>query len=92
MVRFVGRNDVTQVQSWIDEWAATLAGWMRQDLHPIIFHPQPGRCVRSRVCTSPVAGDSGADSRSAFTTHLGRRSRTESAEDAADAVFVTKDR
>lgn len=41
MVRFVGRNDVTQVQPWIDEWAATLAGWIQQDLHPIIFTHSP---------------------------------------------------
>ena len=41
MVRFVGRNDVGQVHSWIAEWATTLAGWMGQNLHPIIFTHSP---------------------------------------------------
>jgi uncharacterized protein YecE (DUF72 family) len=41
MVRFVGRNDVSQVTPWIAEWAGTLAGWMGQGLRPIIFTHSP---------------------------------------------------
>lgn len=41
MVRFVGRNDIDRVTRWIDEWAATVSGWIKQGLHPIVFTHTP---------------------------------------------------
>lgn len=40
-VRFIGRDDVQQVEPWIEEWAETTASWIRQGLYPYIFTHSP---------------------------------------------------
>jgi len=41
MVRFVGRNDLSLVSSWIEEWASTVASWIETGLKPIVFAHAP---------------------------------------------------
>ncbi len=40
-VRFVGRNDVTSLNRWIDEWADVVAGWIGAGLRPYVFTHAP---------------------------------------------------
>ena len=40
-VRFVGRNDVTSLGPWIDEWADVVAGWIERGLEPYVFTHAP---------------------------------------------------
>ncbi len=41
MVRFIGRDDLGLVSSWIDEWATTVSGWVQSGLRPIVFTHTP---------------------------------------------------
>lgn len=40
-VRFVGRNKLETVQTWIDEWADVVSGWINEGLTPFIFMHAP---------------------------------------------------
>lgn len=40
-LRFVGRNDVSAVQPWIDEWAPIVAEWLAMGLEPYVFTHAP---------------------------------------------------
>jgi uncharacterized protein YecE (DUF72 family) len=41
MLRLVGRDDVSLVQPWIDEWVPIVAGWIGQGLQPFVFTHTP---------------------------------------------------
>ena len=41
MLRLVGRNDLTTVQPWIDEWCKVIAGWIDDGLKPFVFTHAP---------------------------------------------------
>ena len=41
MLRFVGRNTVSEVTPWIEEWAPVIAGWIDEGLEPYIFAHSP---------------------------------------------------
>lgn len=41
MVRFVGRNDVSHVTEWIDQWVEDFRQWLSQGLNPIVFAHSP---------------------------------------------------
>ena len=41
LLRFVGRNDVTAAQPWIDEWAPVVAQWIGNGLTPYVFAHTP---------------------------------------------------
>ena len=41
MLRLVGRNDVSLVDPWIDEWVPKVATWIRDGLKPYIFLHAP---------------------------------------------------
>ena len=41
MLRLVGRDDVSLVQPWIDEWVPIIAGWISRGLHPFVFTHTP---------------------------------------------------
>ena len=41
MLRLVGRDDVSLVQPWIDEWVPLVADWIAQGLHPFVFTHTP---------------------------------------------------
>lgn len=41
MLRFVGRNNADEAESWIDEWAEVVAKWIRQGLTPYVFAHSP---------------------------------------------------
>lgn len=40
-VRFIGRDDVTLVDPWIEEWSQTVAGWLNAGLKPLVFTHAP---------------------------------------------------
>jgi uncharacterized protein YecE (DUF72 family) len=40
-VRIVGRDDVGEVTSWLEEWAVIVADWIRDGLHPYVFTHAP---------------------------------------------------
>ncbi|MFM7058700.1 MAG: DUF72 domain-containing protein [Planctomycetota bacterium] len=40
-LRFIGRNQLDDVQPWMDEWAAIIAGWIREGLQPFVFTHAP---------------------------------------------------
>jgi uncharacterized protein YecE (DUF72 family) len=39
--RIVGRNDVSLVQPWLQEWADVVAGWISQGFQPLVFAHTP---------------------------------------------------
>lgn len=41
MLRFIGRNQIEHVALWIDEWTATVSGWIDTGLQPIVFVHTP---------------------------------------------------
>ena len=41
VLRLVGRNDVTLVRPWMEQWAKIVAGWLQQGLTPYIFTHAP---------------------------------------------------
>jgi uncharacterized protein YecE (DUF72 family) len=41
LLRLIGRNDVAAIQPWIDEWAATVGGWIGEGLEPFVFTHTP---------------------------------------------------
>ena len=41
MVRFVGRNDLSVITPWVDEWASIVASWIDRGLKPIVFTHAP---------------------------------------------------
>jgi uncharacterized protein YecE (DUF72 family) len=41
LLRLIGRNDIAAVQPWIDEWAATVGGWIGTGLEPFVFTHTP---------------------------------------------------
>lgn len=41
MVRFVGRNRVSEVQSWIEEWVPVIAEWIERGKTPYVFTHSP---------------------------------------------------
>ena len=40
-LRLIGRNNLDEVQPWIDEWSPIIAGWLRDGLDPYIFTHAP---------------------------------------------------
>jgi len=40
-LRIVGRNQLEEVQPWIDEWAPVIAGWIARGLQPFVFTHAP---------------------------------------------------
>lgn len=40
-LRIVGRNNLDEVEPWIEEWAPTVAHWLEQDLEPFLFTHAP---------------------------------------------------
>ena len=41
ILRLIGRNDVSQVQPWIDEWADTILHWLDSGKSPFVFAHAP---------------------------------------------------
>lgn len=41
LVRIVGRDDVEQVERWLNQWADIVAGWIRSGLEPYVFTHTP---------------------------------------------------
>ena len=41
VLRLVGRNDLSVVQPWIDEWSETIAEWIDEGLKPFVFTHAP---------------------------------------------------
>ncbi len=41
MLRLVGRNDLSKVQPWIDEWANQIADWIAEGRRPFVFTHAP---------------------------------------------------
>ena len=41
IVRFVGRNSIVEVRDQIDQWAKTVAEWIREGLRPYVFTHSP---------------------------------------------------
>ena len=41
MLRFIGRNDVSLTQEWIEEWVPVVAQWMNEGLIPFVFTHTP---------------------------------------------------
>ena len=41
MLRLIGRNDLAAMQPWLDEWAATVGGWIGMGLEPFVFTHTP---------------------------------------------------
>ena len=41
ILRLVGRNDLSVVQPWIDEWSETIAEWIDEGLKPFVFTHAP---------------------------------------------------
>ena len=41
MLRLIGRNNVSEVQSWVDEWAEVVAEWIADGRQPSIFAHTP---------------------------------------------------
>ena len=41
ILRLVGRNDVSAVQPWIDEWSETIYGWFAEGKSPYVFAHTP---------------------------------------------------
>ncbi len=40
-LRFIGRNNVSDVAPFIAEWAPTIAGWLKAGLEPFVFTHAP---------------------------------------------------
>ncbi len=40
-LRLIGRNNLDEVQPWIDEWSPVIAGWLSQGLDPFVFTHAP---------------------------------------------------
>lgn len=40
-LRFIGRNQLDDVQPWMDEWTPIIAGWIHQGLQPFVFTHAP---------------------------------------------------
>ncbi|MFM8478729.1 MAG: DUF72 domain-containing protein [Planctomycetaceae bacterium] len=40
-LRFIGRNQLDDVQPWMDEWTPVIAGWIQQGLQPFVFTHAP---------------------------------------------------
>lgn len=40
-LRLIGRNQLDDVQPWVEEWAPIIAGWIRQGLQPFVFTHAP---------------------------------------------------
>ena len=49
MVRFVGRNDLSRVAPWIEEWANTISRWIERGLKPIFFAHTPDDVFASEL-------------------------------------------
>ena len=45
MVRFIGRDDMAAIETFIAEWADTVAGWIRQGLTPYVFTHAPDDAI-----------------------------------------------
>ncbi|HAY81452.1 MAG TPA: hypothetical protein DCY79_16735 [Planctomycetaceae bacterium] len=41
VLRLIGRNDISQVQPWLESWAPTVHAWIQNNLHPYIFTHTP---------------------------------------------------
>ena len=41
MLRFIGRNEVSRTQKWIDEWVVVVLDWIEQGLKPFVFTHTP---------------------------------------------------
>ena len=41
MLRLVGRDDVSLVQPWIEEWVPIVASWIAEGVHPFVFTHTP---------------------------------------------------
>lgn len=41
LVRFIGRDNLDLVTSWIEEWAEIVAGWLSEGLSPYVFAHAP---------------------------------------------------
>ena len=41
MLRLVGRNDVSAVKPWIDQWVQQVAEWIRDGRQPFVFTHTP---------------------------------------------------
>ena len=40
-LRLVGRNNLDEVQPWLDEWVPVIHGWLKEGLDPFIFTHTP---------------------------------------------------
>jgi len=40
-LRFIGRNQLHEVQPWIDQWASIIAGWLENGSNPYVFTHAP---------------------------------------------------
>lgn len=41
VVRLIGRNDLSTITPWLDEWAGTVAGWIAEGRTPYLFTHAP---------------------------------------------------
>ena len=41
VVRLIGRNDISKVHPWLQEWVPTIQSWIEDDLHPYVFTHTP---------------------------------------------------
>lgn len=48
-LRFVGQNDVRATSGWLDRWAQTVAGWLREGLEPYVFMHAPDDLYAPRL-------------------------------------------
>ena len=49
-VRFIGRDDVSQAEPWIEEWAEVTAGWIARGYQPTIFCHAPDDTFAPAFC------------------------------------------
>ena len=50
MIRFVGRNDITQVDPWLAEVAGIVASWIREGKQPYVFMHRPDDTLAPQLC------------------------------------------
>lgn len=50
MVRFVGRNDIEQVDPWQEEVADVVANWIQEGRHPYVFMHTPDDTFAPQLC------------------------------------------
>lgn len=41
ILRLIGRNDISKVRPWVQEWIPTIRSWIQDGLHPYVFTHTP---------------------------------------------------